>query len=294
MYKNILVPLDGSSLSERVLPLARLFSKSFGCNIELVFVIPTPAEKFPQEITSLAEADADEYLRKISDSLSPSVGEAKLSYSVQNGYPATTIIEQAELKADTLILMSTRGFSGVQRLLLGSVAGKVVQAATMPVLLVPANAKSPEGELVELQRIIVPLDGSEFAECILPHAIELCKSLNIELILVRSYNPNFPGSSIRMHDVSQIVHDAAESYIQQKTEQMKAAGLNRVSYEVLRGQPAEQITDFAIETPNSLTAMCTHGRHGIGRWMLGSVTEAVIHCSEEPVLVVRGTIDKGD
>ena len=51
---------------------------------------------------------------------------------------------------------------------------------------------------------------------------------------------------------------------------------------------AEQITDLALDTPNSLTAMCTHGRHGISRWLLGSVTNAVLHCSEEPVLVIRG------
>jgi nucleotide-binding universal stress UspA family protein len=210
-----------------------------------------------------------------------------VGYRVQTGYPAAMIIEQADSQDDTLILMSTHGYSGVQRLLLGSIAAKVVQAANAPLLLVPAAAKSPSGELVEFERLIVPLDGSELAESILPLAVNLCKTLDMELILVRSYHPSFPGTSIKSHDVSQIVHDAAESYIKDKFERLTKEGLKKVSYKLLRGNASEQITDFALETPNSVTVMCTHGRHGISRWVLGSVTSAVIQSSEEPILVIR-------
>ena len=289
MYKRILVPLDGSALSERVLPIAALLAGAFDSSIEFVFVISTPAEGIPEDIRSQAQKDGDEYLKKIVTKVSNGGKKAKIGYSVQTGHPASMIIERAEAEEATLILMSTHGYSGVQRLLLGSIAGKVVQATNTPILLIPANSKNPEGDLVEFKRMIVPLDGSKLAECVLSHATALCESLDMELILVRSYNPNFPGSSIRMHDVSKIVHDSAENYIRSKAQELKDKGLNRVSYRVFHGRAAEQITDFAIETPNSLTAMCTHGRHGIGRWMLGSVTNAVIHCSEEPVLVIRGT-----
>jgi nucleotide-binding universal stress UspA family protein len=175
----------------------------------------------------------------------------------------------------------------VQRLLLGSVAGKVVQAASTPVLLVPADAKNPQGDLVEFKRLIAPLDGSELAESILPYVTALCKCLGMELILLRSYNPNFPGSSIRKREISQIVHDSAEAYVKEKAAQLRKEGVEKVAYKVLEGGPAEEIVDFAIETPNSVTALCTHGRHGISRWMLGSVTNGVIQCSEEPVLVIR-------
>ena len=64
------------------------------------------------------------------------------------------------------------------------------------------------------------------------------------------------------------------------------SGPGKPACRVLHGIPAEQITDFPVETRNSLTAMCTHGSHGVGRRVLGSVTDAVIHCCEEPVLVV--------
>jgi len=288
MFNRVLVPLDRSALSERVLPIAECLAEYFDSRIELIYVVPSVPETIPEGVTSQAREEGEAYLKGIVDSLSAKKGVEKVAATVLDGYPASVIIEQAEAQADTIILMSTHGYSGVQRLLLGSVADKVVQAASTPVLLIPAEARNPKGELVEFERLILPLDGSELAETILPYAIMLCKTLDMELILARSYHPNFPGSTIRMHDVSKIVHDSAENYVKEKAEQLQREGLKKVSYKVLKGLAAEQITDLAIETPNSVTALCSHGRHGISRWMLGSVANAVIHCSEEPVLVIRG------
>ena len=287
MFKRVVVPLDQSDLSERVLPIVQCLAKYFDSKIHLVYVVPSDGETLPDEVLSQARDEGEAYLKGIKDKLSAESKDAAIEARVSVGYPASEIIEQAESEEDTLILMATHGYSGVQRLLLGSVAGKVVQAATTPVLLVPAGAKNPEGELVEFERLIIPLDGSELAESILPYAIKMCKTLNLELILVRSYHPSFPGSTIRMHDVTKIVHDSAENYIKGMAEKLQSEGLKSVSWKVLKGLPAEQITDFAMETPNSVTALCTHGRHGISRWVLGSVTNAVIHCAKEPVLVIR-------
>ncbi|MGB5465033.1 MAG: universal stress protein [Sedimenticolaceae bacterium] len=287
MFKRVLVPLDRSALSERVLPIAKGLARSFGSRIDLVYVVPTLTEDIPEEFIAQASEEAEAYLKGIHDGLSAELGAERIGYSVQRGYPASVIIEQAESQDDTLVLMSTHGYSGVQRLLLGSEAGKVVHAAATPVLLIPADAKNPQGNLVEFKRLIVPLDGSELAETILPYVSALCKSLGMELILVRSYNPHFPGSSIRKREISQIVRDSAEAYIKEKAAQLKKEGVEKVSYKVLEGLPTQQIVDFAIDTPNSVTALCTHGRHGISRWMLGSVTNGVIQCSEEPVLVIR-------
>lgn len=289
MFKRVLVPLDGSALAERVIPIAECIAEYFDSSIELIYVVPTASEDVPEGITSQAHEQAETYLTGMVDTLSAKKAAKKVSASVLKGYPASVIIEQAESQDDTLILMSTHGYSGVQRLLLGSVADKVVQATKTPVLLVPAGAKNPKGDLVEFKRLIVPLDGSELAETILPYAVGLCKTLGMELILARSYHPNFPGTSIRMHDVSKIVHDSAENYIKDKAEQLRKEGVDKVSYKVMKGLAAEEITDLAIETPNSVTALCSHGRHGISRWMLGSVANAVIHCAEEPVLVIRNT-----
>ncbi len=284
MYRRILVPLDASVLAEQVLPHALLLADRFKAATD--FVCAVEVEDIPENVIAEAKKDRVEYLQRISATLPQGVEPRCI---VEQGSPAEVILEQAESgNGDlTLIVMATHGYSGLQRWILGSVAHKVVQAAKTPVLLIPAGAKSPEGGPVEFDRVIVPLDGSEVAEHILPYAVALCKTLDLEMILLRAYNPRFPGSTIRMHEVSGIVHDAAESYLKKKIAELASSGLKKLSYEVLRGIPAEQITDFALETPNSITAMSTHGRHGVGRWVLGSVTDAVIHSSEEPVFVVR-------
>jgi nucleotide-binding universal stress UspA family protein len=282
MYARILVPLDGSSLSEQVLPHAQHLARVFNAKVDLVCAVER--DDVPDDVVGEMVQHRGQYLQGIASSFP---GEDKPTLVVEVGHPAEAILDQAEKEEGTLIVMATRGHSGLQRWLLGSVAHKVVQAAECPVFLFPADAKSPEGGLVKLERLILPLDGSALAEHIVPHAVDLCKALNMELIVLRAYNPGFPGATVRMHEVSQIVHDSADNYVKEKARQLEGEGLTKVSHKVVRGVPAEMITNFAIETPNSVTTMCTHGRHGVGRWVLGSVTEAVIRCSEEPVLVLR-------
>lgn len=289
MYKTILVPLDGTNLSELALPYARQLARAFDAEIHLVAAVHSNMEAtLPDQITQDAKQDVEGYLQRTCDALPK---ELKPSFQVQTGYPEEVIVDEANNLEKTLIVMSTHGYSGLKRLLLGSVAHKVVQAAETPVLLIPAGAKSPEGGPVELRKAIVPLDGSPLAEHVLPAVIDFCTALDMELILVRAYNPTFPGSSIRMKEISEIVHDAAETYIKDTAKDLQSLCSKQVTHRVLRGVPAEQIVDFALATENSMTAMCTHGRHGPGRWLLGSVTDAVIHVSEEPVLIMRGPQD---
>ena len=282
MFVRILVPLDGSTLSEFVVPHARRLALALGIDLDLVSAIEV--EDLPEDLIAEVEQDRDAYLGRVAGSLP---AELEPRCILERGQPAEVIIDRAKAREGTLVVMATHGYSGLQRWFLGGVAHKVVQGATSPVLLIPPGAKSPEGGPVEFDRVIIPLDGSPLAEHVLPYVVALSRALQMESIVLRVYNPRFPGATIRMHEVSQIVHDAAERYVEEKARQLRNEGLTRVSYEVLRGIPAQQITDFALATPNSLTAMCTHGKHGVGRWVLGSVTDAVIHCLEEPVLVVH-------
>jgi nucleotide-binding universal stress UspA family protein len=285
MFNRVLIPLDGSPLSEQVIPYAVTIAQLFQSKLELICAVED--EDLPAEAIAELEQSRKACLRRVADGLPEPL---KPVVHCVHGHAAQVIVDEAERLPDTLVTMATHGYSGIQRWLLGSVAHKVVQVVDSPVLLLPSGATSPSGGPVELERVIVPLDGSNLAEQILPHVRQLSMALDMEVILVRAYNPSFPGSTVRMQEVSKIVHDAAEHYLERITEQLRDQGLSKISYEVLRGIPAEQITQFALDTPNSITAMCTHGRHGVGRWLLGSVTDAVIHSSEEPVLVIRSSL----
>jgi nucleotide-binding universal stress UspA family protein len=284
MYTRILVPLNGSALSERVLPYARYLAQAFDTAVELIYAVAA-IEDIPDQVAVEVAQDADAYLQQMADSFSKGL---RPKCTVKTGPAAGVIVEQAATRRGTLVVMSTHGYTGPKRWMLGSVAHKVVQHVQAPVLLIPVRAKGPDGGLAEFKSLIAPLDGSPVAEHILPHVVSLCKKLDIELILVRAYHPSFPGTSVRMHDISRIVHDAAENYVREKARQLQSEGLKKISYKILRGVPSEQISDLALEIPNSLTAMCTRGKHGLGRLDFGSVTNAVIHSASEPVLILRG------
>jgi nucleotide-binding universal stress UspA family protein len=85
----------------------------------------------------------------------------------------------------------------------------------------------------------------------------------------------------------EVMEKEATTYLDGAAEKLRAAGLKRITSTAIDGHPAEVIIDLAQKTPKSLIAMCTHGRSGVGRWLLGSVAEKVIQHSRNPVLLLR-------
>jgi nucleotide-binding universal stress UspA family protein len=180
--------------------------------------------------------------------------------------------------------MASHGRSGLDRWLLGSVAEKVVRATTNPLLLVrAADGGQRDGEAI-LKTVIVPLDGSALAEKALPHAVNLTTRMNLNLLLIRVYSlAQILAPSTRL--LAAIKEEAA-NYLDHKAGESKRAWAN-VSGLVSEGDAGEQIVNVARRTANSLVVICSHGRSGMRRWLLGSVADRVLrHCSA-PVLLVR-------
>jgi nucleotide-binding universal stress UspA family protein len=226
-----------------------------------------------------------------------------VSSTVCEGSPAPAIASEAVKEPDTLIAMTTHGRSGIGRWLLGSVTDKVLRATTNPLLVVRAYDQENPPEAVQLQSIIVPLDGSLLAEQVLPHAASLARALKLRVLLVRAnpslgeyhkYVEHYPldsSSTIsRMYEEFFREEDArAMEYLHRVKEKLNQRRVFSVEERLLKGHAAEAIVELARETPHSLVAMTTHGRSGIGRWLLGSVTDRVVRHSRDPVLVVRAT-----
>ncbi len=138
---------------------------------------------------------------------------------------------------------------------------------------------------MKYRRILVPLDGSECAENVLPHVEELAADLNASISLLRvAFAHPFPGVDHAEAEVA-VVREA-ETYLAKVEERLKAKGL-RVDSHVRYGKDAEEILDHASMGDIDLVAMSTHGRSGVGRWMLGSVAEKVLRHAPKPVLLVR-------
>ena len=216
--------------------------------------------------------------------------------SVEQGSPAELIIEKAAADKATLIAMTTHGRSGLNRWLLGSVAEKVLRTTTNPLLLVRANHEGKSGEQASVKSIVVPLDGSELAETVLPTVVRIAKKLGPEVFLIRAYsNPYSPFISggghyaVNVDELMKDIRDQARNYLEAKMAELRKRGVEQISYLLQEGVAADEIVSVADHTPESLIVMCSHGRSGVKRWVLGSVTETVVRHSSSPVLVIRCT-----
>jgi len=187
--------------------------------------------------------------------------------------------------------MATHGRSGINRWLLGSVAEKVIRGSSNPLLLVRAD-DDQQGTDAALHSIIVPLDGSALAESVLPMVVQVAKVFDADLLLLRAFE--LPASAYygrenylpNYQELTDQFCAEAQHYLDAQVAALKAQGLSRVSSLLREGVGAEEIIRCARERPRSLIAMCTHGRSGVKRWVLGSVTEKVVRHSGDPVLVV--------
>jgi nucleotide-binding universal stress UspA family protein len=143
-----------------------------------------------------------------------------------------------------------------------------------------------------LKSVIVPLDGSELAESVLPTVAQLAQELKLEIILLRAYSIPYnayanEGYYVNYDEIATILKEEAVDYLQKKREAMQRLGVAEVSYIAREGFAPDEIISLGQNTSNNLIAMCTHGRSGIKRWALGSVTETVVRHSGDPVLVLR-------
>ena len=157
--------------------------------------------------------------------------------------------------------------------------------------LVRASEQGKTEGTATLTKVIVPLDGSPLAEKILPQVIELGTKMPLEVILMRAYalppaiSPNeYTGFSQELFNQ---LEGEAKDYLVEKSQELSEQGLRNISYVIDLGYGAEEITRLARKTPDNFIVMCTHGRSGVKRWALGSVTDRVVRHSGDPVLIIR-------
>ncbi|HVO95402.1 MAG TPA: universal stress protein [Terriglobales bacterium] len=299
MYSKILIPLDGSQTAAKVLPYARYLAGKLKLAVELLAVIDIAemaghisAEKARHLDTLIEDGvrTSEGYLRKVAGSFSASAVKS----TVEKGRAEEVIIEKGETDPGLLITMATHGRSGLNRFLLGSVAEKVLRGAANPLLIVRATEEAKaEGE-VGFKSLIVPLDGSELAESVLPTVAEVAKALGLEVTLFRAYHIPYNAYAgddgfyaVNYDELIGSVRDEANEYLEHQAAAVKKLGVDKVSVLSKEGFAGDEIIALGRKTPGGLIAMCSHGRSGVKRFVLGSVTENVVRHTTNPVLVVR-------
>lgn len=295
MYSGLLVPLDGSETAERVLPYVRTLALNTPVEllavIEISHYLHTEKARYLDTLTEAAIRSNQEYLRRIAKTFP----DASVKWTVEAGAPADVIIAKAAADKQTLITMATHGRSGLNRWLLGSITEKVLRGTHNRLLVVRANEEAKTQDQVTLHSVIVPLDGSELAESVLPSVVKLAMAFKLKIMLLRSYSIKqivdscsyehyFPDRN----EVERRWRRVVTSYLDGKVRKLQSEGIPDVQSVVSVGEAPEAIIELANGVPNSLIVMCTHGRSGVKRWVLGSVTEKVVRHCANPVVVMRG------
>ncbi len=309
MYRNVVILLDGSELAESVLPHVAEVIRGRGSSVHLLSVAPLPKGIAPAGVdvrSSSAEVPEDwsriqrewvEYLRTVAKKLEPVAADVWLA--VRHGRPADEILAFVGSVGADLVAMSAHGRSGISRWVFGAVADRVLRGATCPVLLVRSNGDvvaTPQSG-TPYQNILVPLDGSELAEQVIPYVRALVSPNHTRVYLVSVMTTGLVDRTVTLltsyppglqlaAPAFQYVEAQLQTYLRSVAAALREAGA-AVHVVIRQGLPADEVLAYADEVEVDLIGMTTHGFSGASRWAYGNVAGKILQGTHSPLLLVR-------
>jgi nucleotide-binding universal stress UspA family protein len=300
MYKVIMVPTDGSGFDREAIRAALRIAERSSAKIRLVRVLAT-GSFFGTTAGAEGVAVAPDVVRSERDralselySLAAecrATSKADISVDLHAG-PVNDVLQGYARRNDVdLIVISTHARSGISRLSLGSVTDSLIRHTTIPVLVVKPSTSYLNPQVREVfRRIVVPLDGSELAEQILPRVLTLASLEDAEITLLNVLVPQ-SYSQKEIVDPSLPWWDKdisiAQSYLFRIAGNLRRAGVPVTTDIVISENIAGAIGDFASREKADLIAIATHGRGGLNRMLRGSVADAIMHSTRMSMLVFK-------
>jgi nucleotide-binding universal stress UspA family protein len=204
---------------------------------------------------------------------------------VRTGRAAEEVLTVAGEDSADLILLATHGRDGLARWRLGSVADKIVRMAGCPTLIIGPNV-AVDMAAYSCRRILVPLDGSPLAQQALTVATWVAERTGAKLDLVEVVEPLPVDAAMGPIpiDILSAMEDSARIYLADRARDVK--GKVEVQTEVLIGPATDQLLQYTGQQAIDLVIIASHGRAGVARAVLGSVTDRLLH-GPAPVLVLR-------
>ncbi len=285
MTQSILVPVDGSELSERALEVAIPLARLHGFSLRLLWAWEGHPELedllTASMVTSLNERECSEggtYVRRLAQ-LQAGSCEIECDWRVLSGRAAEAIVKEAGTGEVRYVVMATHGRSGFRRWRLGSVADRVMRTVSPPTVLYRPQAGVRLNDTIE--HILVPLDGSARSFRALPEAAALARAAGASVDLLRVVKAIVPLDTAH-EDVNRMAFSRAEEDLERAALQMDGV--------VITKELATGDADVAIITAaerSDLVVMASHGRGGLRRAALGSIADAVVRGSGKPVMISR-------
>ncbi len=301
MFAKILVPLDGSPLAEMALKPALTLARWAGSSIYLLRVPTTHQQVILPDLAGAEVLLWDENLQKSAreeahsylQALQAAHSEHNIYLRLLEGDEAGTIVDVAEEDGIDLIIMSTHGYSGLTRWMLGSVTEKVLRGARCPVLVM--RSEEP------MRNVLITVDGSELSHKALARGLEVARCLGAGVCLLRVYQAGElagddhvlldwteQGKDTNLHEDG---GEPALAYLQSLARQSELPG-QEIRVAAMEGSPAHTILDYAQAQGYELIVMATHGRGGLRRWVYGSVAEKVMRGAHGNVMIIRPSVEE--
>lgn len=287
MFDTILVPIDDSPGSERAFEVAATLAKRYGSAVHVLSVVD---EHGPRDgewdydgdspAAAFLDAHADEF----------EADEIDVTPAVREGIVHEEILDYADESGVDLVVMGTHGRTGVRRYLLGSVTEKVVRLSDVPVLSVKADAEPDE---VAFDDILLPTDGSSGAEAAIEPTAALASETDATVHVLSAVDTRSLGIDVGSSVIIDELESVAEDAVATASDRLYEEGVDVVKTAVTHGIPYRTILKAIEDNDVDLVVIGTHGRTGIDRYLLGSVTEKIVRTAPVPVLTVRPS-DAGD
>ena len=285
--EKLLLSTDGSEYSEGAIREAIKLAKTCSSKLFVISVIETNPEyeTIAPQLVEKAEKETRRHLESVKERASKEGVDCEIA-ARQGEDPYKYIIEEAEKNQVSMIITGRRGRKGLKRLMMGSETARVIGHSPYNVLVVPRAAE------IEFNRIIVATDGSKYSDTAVREAIGISKRRGSTLIAI-SVVPSegaSPFDIVHTEMMKETIVDKelkmAECTIKDLKELSAKEGVS-VTGLIYTGKPYEAIITTAKEKKADLIVVGSHGRSGIDRLLMGSVTERVIGLAECAVLVVK-------
>lgn len=277
MIDRILVGTDGSELADKATQAALRLAQACRARVRFLHAIEElsmlgPAPEMEPRLAQ-GRADAGGEILEVNHQWARE-REVPSDAVLRDGSAGVLLMQEARRWGADLIAAGSRGRSGLERAVLGSVADALVRKSPVPVLTVRENEQEAVGPI---DRILVPSDGSEVALAAAPLAVELAQRTGARLDLLHAVEDTLDSAD----------KEAAASEALRPLEER--CGISEIECEahVASGRPNKAIYDHAVEHGIDLIVMATRGRGGIERFLLGSIADKVVRTAPVPLITVR-------
>jgi len=282
MYDAVLCPTDGSETADAALDVATAVADTHGATLHVLNVADTNQPSLARiegQVRDVLEGEGRDVVDEAASKARQS-GVDVVAEVIQGG-PSRTICDYVTDRGIDLVVMGSRGKSTMKQIVLGSVTERVVRNAAAPVLVVPPESDSEYPP----ERVLVGTDGSQGSELAVDAAFGIGSETGAAVHAVSVLEPDLLGFDVRSTQASEERERRDENILSDVRARANERGI-AVETAIRDGSVVEMLNEYADETEIDLVVVGTHGRTGIDRRLLGSVTENLIRSASVPVLSV--------